>query len=158
MRLLNSVCKVIAEKFVGVPVHIRQVPSEFRRGCFYASRVTGSNSLVNYGVYKDSPMFQIIYFGELDEARQVDVEKLYAVEEDLKGLFLLRRAVPVITDEGEKQRYAKIENYTSDLREDEGAIYVKITLAFTEENPNAPSHTLGDIASESEVTIEKRGD
>jgi hypothetical protein len=158
MRLLNSVSKVIAEKYVGVPVHIRQVPSEFRRGCFYLSRVTSSNSLVNYGVYKDSPTFQIIYFGELDEARQVDTEQLYTVEGELKALFLLRRAVPVITGEGEQQRYAKIENYTSDVREDEGAIYIKITLSFTEDNPNAPSSTIGDIAQDAEVIIEKRGD
>lgn len=158
MRLLNSVSKVIAEKYVGVPVHIRQVPSEFRRGCFYLSRVTSSNSLVNFSVYKDSPMFQLIYFGKLDEARQVDTEQLYTVEGELKALFLLRRAVPVITGKGEKQRYAKIENYTSDLREDEGAIYVKMTLSFTDVIPPDSSQEQYEIAEEAEVTIEKRGD
>ena len=152
MRLLNSVCKVIAEQFVGVPVHIRQVPSQFERGCFYVTRVTNNTNLINYGVYKESPLFQLIYFGKLDSARQVDVEELYRVEGELKALFLLRRAVPVIT-EGEKRRYAKIENYTSDLREDEGAIYVKMTLNFTEDNPNAPDHTVGETAFDAEVVV-----
>ena len=37
MRLLNSVCKVIASSFTDKPVHIEEVPNQFKRDCFYYS-------------------------------------------------------------------------------------------------------------------------
>ena len=47
MRLLNSVCKVIASAYEGVPVHNEEVPSDFERGSFYVSLTTGSTELKN---------------------------------------------------------------------------------------------------------------
>ena len=47
MRLLNSVCKVIASAFEGVPVHIEEVPKHFERGCFYVCLTTGDTELLN---------------------------------------------------------------------------------------------------------------
>ena len=61
MRLLNSVCKVIASAYAGVPVHIEEVPKEFQRGCFYVSLTTGSAELKNGNVYQDDPTFQIVF-------------------------------------------------------------------------------------------------
>lgn len=148
MRLLNSVCKVIASSYAGVPVHIEEVPKNFKRGSFYVHLATGSSNLKNYNVYQDDPVFQIVYFGERNEANQVEAEKLYKVKEELKALFLLRKAVPVIPLEGvkEKPRYAKIENYSDEVRIDEGAVYVKITLNFTEDVPKFEEYELiGDV-------------
>lgn len=142
MRLLNSICSVIASSYAGVPVHIEEVPNNFERGSFYVHLATGSSNIKNYNVYEDDPVFQIVYFGERNEANQVLAEKIYEVKEKLKELFLLRRCVPVLPLEGkqEKARYAKIESYSSEVRIDEGAVYVKITLNFTEDIPNSNSY------------------
>ena len=155
MRLLNSVCKVIASSYAGVPVHIEEVPKNFRRGCFYVHLATGSSTLKTVNVYQDDPVFQIVYFGERNEANQVEAEKLYKVKEELKALFLLRKAVPVIPLEGvkEKPRYAKIENYSDEVRIDEGAVYVKITLNFTGDVPKFEEYELiGDVDLVTETT------
>ena len=118
MRLLNSVCRVIASVYSGVPVHIEEVPNNFERNSFYVTLATGSSELKNINVYEDDPIFQIVYFAKRNEANQVVAEKLYEVKEELKRLFLLKRVVPVIPLAGvnEKPRYAKIENYSDDVR------------------------------------------
>ena len=148
MRLLNSICKVIASYYVGVPVHIEEVPNGFKRDCFLVTLATDSSRLKNYSVYEDNLIFQIVYFGKRSEANQVLAENLYKVKEELKALFLLKKCVPVISLEGvkEKQRYAKIENYSDEIRLDEGAVYVKITLNFTEDVPAEPkSEIIGEV-------------
>jgi hypothetical protein len=50
MRLLNSICKVIASKYAGVPVHIEEMPKGFKRECFFVTLATGSNSLKSNNV------------------------------------------------------------------------------------------------------------
>lgn len=148
MRLLNSICKVIASSYAKVPVHIEEVPNNFKRGCFYVHLATDSSKLKNYNVYQDDPIFQIVYFGERNEANQVVAEELYEVKKELKALFLLRRVVPVIPLAGvkEKPRYAKIESYSDDLRIDEGALYVKLALNFTEDVPKEnPYELIGEV-------------
>ena len=35
MRLLNSICKVIASSYTGIPIHIEEVPNNFKRDCFF---------------------------------------------------------------------------------------------------------------------------
>lgn len=144
MRLLNSVCKVIASSYAGVPVHIEEVPNGFKRGCFLVTLATDSSSLKNANVYEDDPLFQIVYFGKRNEANQVLAEELYKVKEELKALFLLCKAVPVIPLENveEKPRYAKIMNYSSEVRLDEGAVYTKLSLSFTEDIPKTDNHEL----------------
>ena len=135
MRLLNSVCKLIASKYAGVPVHIEELPNGFKRECFLVTLATNGSSLKNRNVYEDDPTFQIVYFGTMSEADQVVAENLYRVKEELKALFLLRLAIPVIPLEGvqEKSRYAKIQSYTDEVRLGEGALYAKLTLSFTGE-------------------------
>lgn len=135
MRLLNSVCKVIASKYAGVPVHIEEMPKGFERGCFFVTLATNGSSIKSRNVYEDDPTYQIVYFGKMNEADQVVAENLYRVKEELKALFLLRLAVPVIPREGvwEKPRYAKIQSYTDEVRLGEGALYIKLTLSFTED-------------------------
>ena len=148
MRLLNSVCKVISSYYVGVPVHIEEVPNGFKRDCFLVTLATDSSRLKNYSVYEDNLIFQIVYFGKRSEANQVLAENLYKIKEELKALFLLKKCVPVISLEGvkEKQRYAKIENYSDEIRLDEGSVYVKITLNFTEDVPAEPkSEIIGEV-------------
>ena len=148
MRLLNSVCKVIASKYAGKPVHIEEMPKGFERDCFLVTLATNGSSLKSRNVYEDAPVFQIVYFGKLNEADQVVAENLYRVKEELKALFLLRLAVPVIPLEGvqEKPRYAKIENYSDEIRLSEGAVYVKLTLNFTEDVPKAdPYEIIGEV-------------
>ena len=157
MRLLNSICKVIASFYTGRPVHIMEVPNNFKRDCFLVTLATGGSNFKNINVYQDNPVFQIVYFGKRNEANQVMAEELYKVKEELKALFLLRRAVPVIPLEGvnEKPRYAKIEAYSGDdIRLDEGALYVKITLNFTEDIPNTESSELiGEVDLETKTVI-----
>ena len=148
MRLLNSVCKVIASNYAGKPVHIEEMPKGFERDCFLVTLATNGSSLKNRNVYEDAPVFQIVYFGKLNEADQVVAENLYRVKEELKALFLLRLAVPVIPLEGvqEKPRYAKIENYSDEIRLSEGAVYVKLTLNFTEDVPKTdPYELIGEV-------------
>jgi hypothetical protein len=142
MRLLNSICKVIASSYAGVPVHIEEVPNGFKRECFLVTLATDGSSLKNYNVYEDNPLFQIVYFGKRNEANQVLAEELYKVKEELKALFLLPAVVPVLPLEGveEAPRYAKIQSYTSELRLDEGAVYTKLSLSFTEEIPRVDNH------------------
>lgn len=148
MRLLNSVCKVLSSNYAGVPVHIEEVPKGFKRECFLVTLATDNSSLKNINVYRDNPLFQIVYFGKRNEANQVLAEELYKVKEELKALFLLKKCVPVLAVEGvkEKPRYAKIENYSSDIRLDEGAVYVKLTLDFTEDVPKEdPYELIGEV-------------
>ena len=149
MRLLDSVCKVIASAYKGVPVHIEEVPNDFERGCFYVSLTTGSAELKNINVYQDNPIFQIVYFGKRNEADQVLAEGLYEVKESLKRLFLLSMVLPVLPAEGvkEKPRYAKIESYSDELRISEGAIYARLALNFTEDIPKAQDEyeLIGDV-------------
>lgn len=148
MRLLNSVCKVIASSYNGVPVHIEEVPNEFKRGCFFITLATASSSLKNANVYEDKPLYQIVYFGKRNEANQVLGEELYKVKEELKALFLLAKAIPVIPLEGvkEKPRYAKIETYTDEIRINEGALYVKLSLSFTEDIPKVDNYeTISEV-------------
>ena len=144
MRLLNSLCKVIASKYAGVPVHIEEMPKNFERECFFVTLATGGSSLKNRNVYGEDPTYQIVYFGKLNEADQVVAENLYKVKEELKALFLLRLAVPVIPLEGvkEKPRYAKIQTYLDEVRLGEGALYVKISLSFTEDVPREDPYDL----------------
>lgn len=155
MRLLNSVCKVIASAYAGVPVHIEEVPRDFERGCFYVSLTTGGAELKNINVYQDDPVFQIVYFGKRNEADQVIAEKLYEVKEELKALFLLKMVVPVIPLEGvqEKQRYAKIESYSDEMRISEGAIYARLVLNFTEDipKPDNEDELMGEVDFVTEV-------
>ena len=155
MRLLNSVCKVISSNKAGVPVHIEEVPKGFKRDCFLVKLATGGSNLKNYNVYQDDPIFQIVYFGKRNEANQGLAEDLYRVKEELKALFLLRRCVPVLPLEGvkEKPRYAKIESYSDEIRLDEGAVYVKITLNFTEDVPKVdPYELIGEVEVETHIT------
>lgn len=155
MRLLNSVCKVISSKYAGVPVHIGEVPNNFKRGCFYVHIPTEDSTLKNLTVYEENPLFQIVYFGKRNEANQVIAEELYDVASTLKALFLLRSSsVPIVPLEGvkEKPRYAKIESYNSAIRMDEGAVYVKLTLSFTEDTPKENPYTaVGEIDFETET-------
>lgn len=134
MRLLNSVCKVIADNFPDIPVHIEQVPNDFTRPCFLVELVSDPLEIKNYHVYQKNPTFQIVYFGERDIAEQVISEPLYDVQETLTEIFLLALALPVIPARGveEKQRFAKIESFTHSLRLDEGAVYCSLKLNFTE--------------------------
>ena len=153
MRLLNSICKVVASYYTGVPIHIEEVPNGFKRDCFLVTLATDSSRLKNCSVYEDNLIFQIVYFGKRSEANQVLAENLYKVKEELKALFLLKKCVPVIPLEGvkEKQRYAKIENYSDEIRLDEGAVYVKITLNFTEDVPNPNTYELiGEVDFQTE--------
>ena len=121
-----------------------EVPNTFKRDCFLVTLATDSSKLKNISIYEDDPVFQIVYFGKRSEANQVIADNLYKVKEELKALFLLRKCVPVIPLEGvnEKPRYAKIENYSSEVRLDEGAVYVKLTLNFTEDVPNTATYEL----------------
>lgn len=156
MRLLNSVCKVIASAYGGVPIHIEDIPNGFTRSCFLVKLATEGSNLKSYNVYEDDPVFQIVYFGKLNEANQGLAEELYNVKEELKALFLLKRCVPVIPLEGvtEKSRYAKIESYTDEIRLDEGAVYVKITLNFTEDTPKEdPYELMQEVDLETETKI-----
>ena len=91
MRLLNSICSVLASKYTGVPVHIEEVPNNFKRDCFLVTLATESSTLKSYNVYGENSTFQIVYFGKRDEANQVMAENLYKVKEELKALFLLRK-------------------------------------------------------------------
>ena len=148
MRLLNSVCKVIASKYAGVPVHIEEMPKGFERECFFVTLATNGSSLKNRNIYEEDPTYQIVYFGKLNEADQVVAENLYKKKEELKALFLLRLAVPVIPLEGvqEKPRYAKIQTYSDEVRLGEGALYVKLTLSFTEDVPKEdPYELIGEV-------------
>ena len=153
MRLLNSICKVISSYYEGVPIHIEEVPNGFKRDCFLVTLATDSSRLKNYNVYEDNLIFQIVYFGKRSEANQVIAENLYKVKEELKALFLLKKCVPVtpLEEIKEKQRYAKIENYSDEIRLDEGAVYVKITLTFTEDVPNPNTYELiGEVEFQTE--------
>ena len=148
MRLLNSVCRVIASAYSGVPVHIEEVPNNFERNSFYVTLATGSSELKNINVYEDDPIFQIVYFAKRNEANQVVAEKLYEVREELKRLLLV---IP-LAGVKEKPRYAKIENYSDDVRVSEGALYVKITLNFTEDVPVEDNYELiGDVDIETKT-------
>lgn len=155
MRLLNSICKVIASKYAGVPVHIEEVPKGFKRGCFLVTLATNGSSIKNRNVYEDNPVYQIVYFGKLNEADQAIAESLYRVKEELKALFLLRLAVPVLPLDGvqEKPRYAKIESYSDEIRLGEGALYIKLTLSFTEDIPKEdPYELIGEVDLETHTT------
>lgn len=155
MKILNSICKVLASKYVGKPIHIEQVPNDFKRDSFLVTLATDSSSIKSYNVYQDNPIFQIVYFGSRNEANQVEVESLYKVKSELKELLLLKGALPLIPsneEENKKRRYAKIETYTDDLRLDEGALYVKVTLNYTDDIPHIDNYEkMGSVDLETKI-------
>ena len=67
MRLLNSVCRVIASAYSGVPVHIEEVPNNFERNSFYVTLATGSSELKNINVYEDE--INPEYHGDYEKKR-----------------------------------------------------------------------------------------
>jgi hypothetical protein len=138
--------KVLADKYSNTPVRIEEVAQHFKRPCFFVTISTSSQTIKNNHVYQNDPNFQIVYFGNRNEADQVVAEPLYQIQEELTALFLLRLSVPVIPVEGvtEKPRYAKVESFTSDIRLDEGAVYAKLVLNFTDDVPHEESYDLID--------------
>lgn len=142
MRLLNSICKILADNYPNMPVYIEQVPNDFVRPSFLVEAVTNSAEIKNYHTYQKNPTFQIVYFGERDIANQVLAEPLYTVQDRLDELFLLQLAIPIITDAGERKRYAKIASFIHSLRLDEGAIYCNLTINFTEQVPHTEDYEL----------------
>ena len=153
MRLLNSVCKVIADAYPNVPIYVKEVPKKFKRPSFFVTISTDPREIKNRNVYGVRPTFQIIYFGERDEANQVLAEPLYEADSKLEELFLLSLAVPIIPKneaEKKKRRYAKIESYTSQLRLDEGALYCNLTLNFTDD---IPKHEQYDLIEDIDMSI-----
>ena len=155
LRLLNSVCKVLADHYPNTPVRISEVPQHFKRPCFFITLVTSSQTVKTKRVYQNDPNFQIVYFGERNEADQVKAEPLYQMQEELTALFLLRLTVPVIPVEGvtEKQRYAKIESFSSDIRHGEGAVYAKLVLNFTDDIPqNEDYEVIETVELDTEVS------
>lgn len=144
MRLLDSVCKVLADNYADMPVYVEQVPNDFIRPSFFVELVTDPKAIKNYHIYQNNPTFQIVYFGERDIANQVLAEPLYMVEDRLEELFLLSLAIPVVAVEGktEKRRYAKILSFTTSVRLDEGALYCNLTLDFTEQVPHNEDYEL----------------
>ena len=145
MRLLNSVCKVIADHNANVPIHIMDVPQGFKRPCFLVTLATESTTLLNLNTYQDDPTYQIVYFNTRNEADQVYPEGLYSMRESLKALFLLPGVFPVITGEGEKQRYAHVENFSSEVRLSENAVYTKFNATFTETARSDPDDAFDPI-------------
>ena len=145
MRLLNSVCTIIADAYPNIPINIEEVPQAFERPSFLVTRVTDPKEIKNRNIYGVKPNLQIVYFGERNEANQVLAEPLYEADSKLEELFLLALAVPIIPKneaEKKKRRYAKIESYTSQLRLDEGALYCNLTLNFTDDIPRNESYEL----------------
>jgi len=150
MRMINSICKVIAEHNPGIPVHIMDVPQGFKRPCFLVTLATESTNLLNINTYQDDTVYQVVYFHTRNEADQVYSEGLYEKKELLKALFLLSGVIPVIPLEGkeEKQRYAHTSNFNSEIRLSEDAIYTKFNLSFTETartDPNEGYEIIGDV-------------
>jgi len=150
MRLLNSICKVIADHNPGVPVHIMNVPQGFLRPCFLVTLATESTNLLNINVYQDEPIYQVVYFHTRNEADQVYSEGLYQMRESLKALFLMPGAFPVIAQDGvtEKQRYAKVSSFTSEVRLSENAVYTKFSSSFTDtarSDPNDGYELIGEV-------------
>lgn len=144
MRLLNSICSLLADKYRGVPVYIEDVPEGFQRPSFLVTLATEGTNLLNKNVYRDTPIYQIVYFGRLNASEQVYSERLYKVREELKALFLMPGAIPVISEKGsrEKQRYAKLTSYSSEIRLSEKSLYTKIGLDFTEDTKQEKEYEL----------------
>ena len=144
LRLLNSVCKVLADEYPDIPVKISNISQNSIEPYFFVTLNTSGNLVKNRHVYQNNSNFQIDYYGEKNEEGQVLVETLYLKQEELTALFLLRLAVPVIAAEGvtEKQRYAKVESFTSDIRHDMGAVYSKLVLNFTDDIPQKEDYNL----------------
>lgn len=148
MRLLNSVCDVIANANPGVPVYIEGVPEGFQRPSFLVSLVTDSTNLKNINTYEDNPTFQIVYFNQRNEALQVRAEGLYQKKEELKALFLLPGVMPVLPKSGvtEKQRYAHVNTFQADVRLTENSINCRLVLSFTDDARVEPNYeTIGDV-------------
>lgn len=143
MRLLDSICKVLADNYADMPVYVEQVPMDFVRPSFFVELVTDPKAIKNYHIYQNNPNFQIVYFGERDVANQVLAEPLYSVENKLEELFLFSLAIPVVAVEGktEKQRYADITSFTTSVKLDEGALYCNLSLDFTEQIPHKVEDT-----------------
>ena len=89
--LLNSICSLLADKYRGVPVYIEDVPEGFQRPSFLVTLATEGTNLLNKNVYRDTPIYQIVYFGRLNASEQVYSERLYKVKE---GSFFIARSYP----------------------------------------------------------------
>ena len=60
------------------------------------------------------------------------------------ALFLLPGAIPLISEKGsrEKQRYAELTSYSSEIRLSEKSLYTKIGLDFTEDTKQEKEYEL----------------
>lgn len=143
MRLLNSVCKLLADKYKGIPVYIEEVPEGFSRPSFLVTLATEGSNLLNKEVYEDTPLFQITYFSRRNAAEQATAIDLYRKKGELKALFLLPGAIPIIPGEvKEKKRYAKVNSFTSEIRLNEDCVYSKVSLNFTEDTRQEEQYEL----------------
>lgn len=144
MRLLNSICKLLADNYKNISVYIMNVPEGFKRPSFMVTLASEGSTLLNRRVYRDTPIFEIVYFGRLNAAEQSYAEGLYNIKEELKALFLLPGAIPLIQKEGEKEktRYAKITSYSSEVRLAEKSLYVKLGLDFTDDTQQEEQYEL----------------
>ena len=148
MRLLNSVCDVIAKAYPGVPVYIEGVPEGFVRPSFLVTLATDSTNLKNINTYEDNSTYQIVFFNERNEVLQVKAEGLYQRKEELKALFLLPGVMPVLPKSGvtEKQRYAHVNTFTAEVRLSENSIYCRLMLNFTEDaRTETPYELIEDV-------------
>ena len=87
MRLLDSICKLLADKYKGVPVYIGEVPEGFSRPSFLVTLATEGTNLLNRKVYEDTPLFQITYFSRRNAVGQATAIDMYRKKEELKALF-----------------------------------------------------------------------
>ena len=142
--LLDSICSLLADKYRGVPIYIEDVPEGFQRPSFLVTLATEGTDLLNKNIYRDTPIYQIVYFGRLNASEQVYSERLYKVKEELKALFLLPGAIPVISEKGsrENQRYATFTSYSSEIRLSEKSLYTKMGLDFTEDTKQEKEYEL----------------
>lgn len=143
MRLLDSVCKLLADKYKRVPVYIGEVPEGFSRPSFLVTLATEGTKLLNKKVYEDTPLFQITYFSRRNAVGQATAIDLYRKKEELKALFLLPGAIPVVPGEiQEKKRYAKVNSFTSEVRLSEDCVYSKVSLSFTDDTKQEKQYEL----------------
>ena len=75
-------------------MYIEDVPEGFQRPSFLVTLATEGTELLNKNVYRDTPIYQIVYFGRLNASEQVYSERLYKVREELKALFFIARSYP----------------------------------------------------------------
>lgn len=145
----DAIRKILVDTFPLVPrIYMNNVPDGFKRPSFYLEYVFDRSDDLSQFIVEKRIMWQIVYFGLVDDAQNVDKLSLLDVLETMEKTFGETAALT-----GPDGSVFHIEGLEGAKRDKE--LYMSLTLT-AETTRIMPTHeTMGEVAND--MNIEKEG-